>query len=144
MDVKWIRPGGDYADAAAIRTEVFVEEQGFPLEVELDELDASVRHIVLYNEEGEPVACGRIFPDPEDSETYILGRIAVKKILRGSGVGLLLMEEMEKEAAALGAKRASLGAQCQAQGFYAKAGYAPRGEIYLEEGCPHIHMEKAL
>jgi len=144
MKVKWIRPGEDYADAAALRTEVFVEEQGFPLEVEMDELDAHVHHIVLYNEEGRPVACGRIFPAPEDPEIYILGRIAVKKILRGTGTGRLLMAEMEKEAAALGAKRAGLGAQCQAQGFYAKAGYSPRGEIYLEEDCPHIHMEKIL
>jgi predicted GNAT family N-acyltransferase len=32
----------------------------------------------------------------------------------------------------------------QAEGFYLKQGYVPAGEIYLDEACPHIHMEKRI
>lgn len=35
-----------------------------------------------------------------------------------------------------------LSAQVQAQGFYEKLGYVASGEPYLDEHCPHIHMEK--
>ena len=43
-----------------------------------------------------------------------------------------------------GAKKASLSAQVQAQGFYESCGYTAEGDTYLDEHCPHIHMTKTL
>ena len=43
-----------------------------------------------------------------------------------------------------GGRKLALSAQIQAQGFYEKCGFAPMGEVYLDEFCPHIHMEKEL
>lgn len=141
---KWLCPGDPLDDAYAIRTEVFVEEQGFQREIEIDELDPLVHHLVLYGEDGKPAATGRVFPDSNEPGTFIIGRVAVRRCLRGSGVGRILMEELEKEARRRGARRIVLGAQLGAQPFYTKCGYSPFGEEYLEEHCRHVHMRKAL
>ena len=45
-------------DEMSIRTEVFVDEQGF--EDEYDEIDDESHHIILYDDEGKPAGCCRI------------------------------------------------------------------------------------
>lgn len=49
-------------DAESIRTEVFIEEQGFSNE--FDETDCIAEHIVFY-ENGTPAAVCRFYPDHE-------------------------------------------------------------------------------
>jgi len=142
--VKWILPGESPDDAFAVRKTVFVEEQGFSLEIELDEIDAVAHHVVFYDREDKPVGCGRIFPDKAEPGTWIIGRVAALAHLRGTGLGRLLIEEMERRAKALGAVKTVLGAQCRAAGFYRRMGYSPFGEHYYEEACEHVHMHKVL
>ena len=48
-------------DAKAIRQSVFVEEQGF--EYEFDDIDETALHLVLYDENDNPCATGRLFFD---------------------------------------------------------------------------------
>lgn len=127
-------------DARDIREQVFVAEQGFCHE--FDEIDQRAICLVLYDE-GLPVATGRLYPSDEPGE-YILGRIAVIKSHRGQNLGALVISLLEKRAQELGARCASLSAQCRAQGFYEKQGYHAEGETYLEEFCPHITMKKSL
>ena len=50
-------------DAESIRTEVFIEEQGFSNE--FDETDCIAEHIVFY-ENGPPAAVCRFYPDHEE------------------------------------------------------------------------------
>ena len=38
----------------------------------------------------------------------------------------------------------ALSAQVRASGFYEKLGYKKMGDIYYDEYCEHIHMEKSL
>ena len=45
-------------DALSIRKTVFVEEQGVPLDAEIDEYEDNSRHIILYHD-SEPAAVGR-------------------------------------------------------------------------------------
>ncbi len=127
-------------DARMIRQEVFVEEQGFVRE--FDETDAAACHVVLL-EDGVPAATGRTFPSGETG-VYTIGRVAVRKPWRGSGLGRRVIEELEACAQDAGARELVLSAQCQARGFYEKLGYAACGEIYLDEGCPHIAMYKRI
>lgn len=47
-------------DAGRLRTAVFVREQGIAADLEADALDASARHLVVYNRLGMPVATGRL------------------------------------------------------------------------------------
>ena len=131
-------------DAFAIREAVFVREQGFPRELEFDATDVRAWHLVLYSEERLPLATGRLYEDGEGENLWHLGRIAVVKEARGTGLGRLALLEMEKMADFLDARRLCLSAQQRARSFYEKLGYRPVGAEYLDEFCPHIRMEKSL
>ena len=125
-------------EAAKIREEVFVREQGF--REEFDTVDNSACHIVLFLD-GKAVATCRYF---SDGGSYKVGRIAVLKNYRGRNFGSAVLLEAEKQIAMLGGKSVILHSQLRACGFYEKLGYVPYGEIEPEEGCPHIWMKKEL
>lgn len=139
---KYLAPGDDLADAFAVRETVFVDEQGFSMELEIDGMDPNVHHVVLYHG-ARAVGTGRLFP-AEELGLYVIGRVAVLAEHRGGGTGRLLMKHLETLAEQVGANAVTLGAQCQAQGFYEKLGYEPYGDIYYDEHCPHVHMKKML
>lgn len=141
---KLLPPGAELTDAYAVRTSVFVNEQGFSAEIEIDDIDKTAYHIVMFDGP-KPIATGRVFPErPGNKDTYVIGRVAVLKRYRGEGVGFKLMATLEECAKSLGAKKAILGAQLQAKEFYEKCGYREYGEGYMEEQCPHVHMDKEL
>ena len=127
-------------DGKAIRFKVFVDEQGF--QNELDDIDNTALHLVLYVD-GTPAGAARMFTE-DGGKAYHLGRIAVLPEYRGLHLGAAIVEEMCKKAKELGAEKCELSAQCQAMGFYQKLGFKEEGETYLDEHCPHIHMEKRL
>lgn len=141
MDVKILRPGDDLSEALWIRDEVFTKEQGFS-NPDLDKFDAVACHVLLC-ENGSPVATGRVFHE-ETGGPFVLGRIAVLKAWRGHSLGRLLVEELEKIAAAQGAETLELGAQVYAVPFYQKCGFCPTGKRYMDEFCEHEMMLKRL
>lgn len=126
-------------DAKTVRRMVFVEEQGFT--DEFDETDRVAYHVVVYD--GEiPAATGRLFE--KGNGCWGVGRVAVQRAYRGKKLGRLVMDGLEEQARALGAERISLSSQLHARGFYETLGYRAHGEIYYEQHCPHIAMEKRL
>ncbi|MFV0527544.1 MAG: GNAT family N-acetyltransferase [Lachnospiraceae bacterium] len=127
-------------EAQQIRQEVFVEEQGF-LD-EFDEVDAQAFHVVLY-EDDRAIATGRLFDGPQPRQKMI-GRVAVRKSHRRQGQGERVMAALEELAAAQNALEIKLSAQMTAREFYEKLGYAAHGEIYPDQGCPHIAMTKKI
>lgn len=127
-------------DAKKIRTEVFVEEQGF--EIEFDDTDKIAKHIVGYNG-AKPVAVCRYFYDNEHN-SYMVGRIAVAKEYRGKHYGDKILSFAELKIKEDGVKTVSLSAQTRVSGFYEKQGYKKQGSEYLDEYCPHILMTKTL
>lgn len=129
-------------DAGRIRTEVFVKEQRIPAELEWDEADATSLHAVAYNRLGQPVATGRLLP--AEQGTAKIGRMAVHQALRGCGVGEQVLRALADASARRGDRAIELHAQRTAQSFYAKLGFATRGEPYEEAGIPHITMASAL
>ncbi len=126
-------------DEVRIRTDVFVEEQGFV--VEFDDDDAISTHIVLYDGD-VPVAVCRIIPG-KDGECHI-GRIAVVREYRGRGIGSAVVTEAEDVARSMGFRESLLSAQVRAKGFYETLGYEAFGDEYLDEYCPHVMMRKRL
>ena len=128
-------------DGAYIREEVFMKEQGF--ENEFDDIDERAYHTVLYVD-GAPAANGRLFTDDPERKIWTVGRIAVLKEMRKLHLGSDIMQILEEQCKAVGGERIQLSAQCQAQPFYEKCGYCASGEVYMDEHCPHIHMEKVL
>lgn len=142
IEAKWIAPGGEYEQAAQVRRAVFVEEQGYPLELEFDEIDQTAWHLVLL-EEGGPVAAARLAE--LEPGVWKPGRIAVLREHRKQHLGARLMEEILQKAGALGARELHIGAQVQAQGFYEKLGFHTCGEpVYMDVHIPHIDMIRRL
>lgn len=126
-------------DAVNIRTEVFVEEQGFKEEFDSD--DKTAIHLVGFLN-NKSVATSRIIKKSDTD--YLIGRIAVRKAYRKLGNGALIVNAAEKEIEALGGKRIYIHSQERAAGFYIKIGYLPTGERDYEEGCPHVMLKKDL
>jgi predicted GNAT family N-acyltransferase len=134
---QWIAPGGDLTDASTIRRIVFIEEQHVSEAEEWDGLDPHCDHIVLYAD-GKPAATGRIVW----AEPVLLGRIAVLREYRGTGLGAEVVNRLADKAFAKGANEVHLHAQVHARGFYEKLGFTAYGDIYEEAGIPHISMCK--
>ena len=126
-------------EAKAIRTAVFVGEQGF--ETEFDDIDDVARHIVMYDGERAGATC-RYYKGKGGE--YHIGRIAVVRGERGKNYGAAVLAEGERAAAEEGGTLAVVSAQVRARGFYEKQGYSAVGGEYLDESCPHIKMVKPL
>ena len=124
--------------AQSLRIEVFVVEQGVPVELEWDEADEVSTHAVAYDEEGQPVATGRLLPDGH------IGRMAVRKSARGQGIGAQVLRALLEEAKRLGYRELVLHAQTHAVEFYARHGFDLRGEEFMEAGIPHRIMTLTL
>jgi len=126
------------AVAQAIRYAVFVIEQKIPASLEWDEMDAVCMHAVAIDEQGLGLGTGRLLPDGH------IGRMAVKKGARGSGVGGVILEALAKAAQQRGDTVVKLNAQTSAEGFYARHGFSRDGEEFVEAGIPHIGMQRVL
>lgn len=124
-----------------IREKVFIDEQGFTTEFDGD--DEIAVHLVMFDENDNPVATCRIFKDCEEG-TYVLGRLAVIKEYRSKRLGSALLNEAERYVKENGGKCIVLHAQQRVAGFYKKAGFKKFGDIEYDEGCPHILMKKYL
>ena len=125
------------AHASPIRFRVFVEEQGVPREIELDEHDPACVHAVVF-EDGQAVATGRLLPDGH------IGRMAVLKQWRGRGLGSILLKLLMEHAKQAGHAEVAVSAQVHAVPFYRAHGFVPVGEEYLEAGIRHQAMKRAL
>lgn len=141
MNYSFYEGKSNFSPVYEIRNAVFVKEQGFSFESEFDDKDETSLHL-LVTEGDIPVGTARMFFD--DEVTCHLGRICILKEHRGKNIGAGIMEALCKKAKELGAEKAVLGAQVRASGFYEKQGFTRRGEIFMDEFCPHIMMEKKL
>lgn len=137
--VRVIGGEADWQGALAVRHAVFVVEQGVPLELERDELDASAVHVMAASG-GEVVGTARL---TRESELRI-GRVAVLPSWRRRGVAGMLVSALEAEARRLGAGEVSLHSQSYVQSLYAKLGYEVAGEPFVEAGIDHVLMIKRL
>jgi YbgC/YbaW family acyl-CoA thioester hydrolase len=128
--------------AQAIRTEVFIDEQKIPAEMEWDAADAGCVHAVAYNRFGLALATGRLLQHVPGVAK--IGRMAVRQAMRGSGVGRHVLDALMKAARARGDREAILHAQANAVSFYLRAGFVTRGPEFDEAGIPHVEMVRTL
>ena len=154
---------GDAADSAAqstragiadVRLEVFVVEQGVPFSLEIDARDdlATTIHVLARGADDAPLAAGRLLIDPVRSGVVHLGRLAVRRACRGTGLGARMVSALEDAAWRAAAARDDgtavtviLSAQEQAMGFYERCGYAAvTGESYLDAGIAHQDMARVI
>jgi predicted GNAT family N-acyltransferase len=131
---------GDLEACLALRFAVFVDEQGVPEEEERDALDDRAVHLLAVRD-GVPVGCARIVFDGDSAK---IGRVCVLRDARRTGVGVALMRVALDSAKARGARRAKLGAQLHALGFYEALGFAAYGDEFQDGGMPHRMMVRDL
>ena len=122
------------AAAEPVRFAVFVEEQKVPVEIELDEFDPVSLHALAIDADGAVLGTGRLLPDGH------IGRMAVRRQARGSGVGSALLRALMEAARARGDREVVLSAQTHAIAFYARFGFVAEGEQYDDAGIPHQLM----
>jgi predicted GNAT family N-acyltransferase len=155
LDVRRVTGEDDLASAFALRTDVFVVEQHVPPEEELDAADRSptTTHVVA-EVDGAVVGTGRLLTDPAHPGEVHIGRVAVARRARGTGVGEAVMAALEEIALAEHAVagddggrcvRVLLSAQEQALGFYRRLGYVVDDDRrYLDAGIWHRDAVKVL
>jgi YbgC/YbaW family acyl-CoA thioester hydrolase len=130
------------ADATALRTAVFAQEQGIALNLMSDSADEAGFHVVAYNGLGQAVATGRL--TRRDDAVSQIGRLAVHRALRGSGVGTQVLQVLVDGAKRRGDAEVMLLAQRSAQGFYERTGFTARGAYFEEAGIAHLEFLKRL
>lgn len=132
----------DYADAGddlqAVREIVFVQEQKVPAEMERDALDPQCVHVIARTAEGLAIGTGRLTPD------HRIGRMAVLREWRGNGVGDAMLLALIEQARERGWREVGLNAQASAITFYARHGFLPHGERFMEAGIEHLAMRRVL
>lgn len=171
--VGFVTARGDDADPALdwvrraiadVRLEVFVGEQAVPFALEIDARDflATTIHVLAVGADGAALGAGRLLRDPARPGRVHLGRLAVRRIARGTGLGARLVAALEAAAPTALALAPGAGApgpaipggagitvvlaaQEQAMGFYERCGYREvGGGRYLDAGIWHRDMARTL
>ena len=121
-----------------VRHAVFVVEQHVPEALEWDEADYQSIHALAEDESGAPIGCGRLLP------TGYIGRMAVVEAWRKRGVGAALLRRLVDLARTDGHGEVRLHAQIDAVPFYARYGFTPVGETFVEVEIVHQTMRRSL
>jgi predicted GNAT family N-acyltransferase len=126
------------AQARRIRFEVFVVEQGVPLDLEIDSADPGGVHALASRPGGPALGTGRLLFDGH------IGRMAVAREARGLGVGAAVLRALMQAARERGHREVELHAQVHAQAFYERFGFAVIGPEFDDCGIPHVTMRAEL
>jgi predicted GNAT family N-acyltransferase len=140
MDIQLFNWGQAEDLALPVRLQVFVKEQGVPLDLEVDEYDPIAKHAVIFDD-GVPIGTGRVFKKNPNSETFFIGRLCILKKYRDMGYGQELMATLIKHARQQSAQTCCLHAQTISQFFYKKFGFIATGDTFMEAGIEHIQMQ---
>lgn len=131
----------DFFRLIRLREEVFVIEQGVPLEIELDDADDRAIHFVAISRR-EVIGTARLVVKGRSGhgKSGKIGRMAVRKDWRGKGVGTALIDFIKKSSKRKKLIALYLHAQESALSFYEALGFRTEGERFYEAGIPHRKM----
>lgn len=132
----------DIAACRAIRREVFINEQGVPEADEMDDLDAGAIHLLALGDDGQPLGTARLLIQGQVGK---IGRVAVRKPARGTGLGARLIEaSVDALRQVPGVTRLKLSAQTHVIPFYERFSFTAQGPEYDDAGIPHRDMIRDL
>jgi predicted GNAT family N-acyltransferase len=129
------------ASVIQLRRDVFVVEQLCPLEDEPDAHDPSALHVCAVVD-GIVIGCARILT--KGPNVAKIGRVAVARQARKSGVGAIVMRTAILYARSLGYEQAYLESQTHAIPFYERLGFAAYGPEFDDCNIPHRKMNLEL
>ncbi|AGB42489.1 putative acyltransferase [Halobacteroides halobius DSM 5150] len=142
MKVKVINSEGDLDRALNLRKEVFVAEQGVPLDLEVDGNDQEAIHFIVENN-GQLIGTCRLMKS--NSQVAKLERMAIKSKYRKQGVGSKLITEVIDFAQSNNFKKLILHSQLQAKEFYLKHDFEiASNQVIKEAGIDHFKMKMEL
>lgn len=125
-----------------LRSEVFVVEQNCPYQ-DLDNKDQKSFHLLYYVND-ELAGCTRLLPSGLSYDEISIGRVVIAPSHRGLGLGKKLMEvSISGCEEKFGKAPIRISAQYHLSNFYQSLGFTEQGEVYDEDGIPHIEMLKA-
>ena len=121
-----------------IRTEVFINEQMVPPDLEWDGYDSDCWHVMAVTDLGDPIGTARLLYDGH------IGRMAVLSDYRRQGVGSAMLKQLLILARHQGITELILNAQTNAIEFYQRHGFSICSDEFLDAGIPHRAMRKTL
>lgn len=131
--------GRDVYEILQLRVDVFVVEQECPYH-EIDGNDYEALHIIYRDERGVG-AYARLLPAGVNYDAPSIGRVIVRKDLRGGGFAHTLMENaLNYMLKRWQPEKINLQAQTHLAYFYEGHGFTVISESYLEDGIPHVDM----
>jgi predicted GNAT family N-acyltransferase len=141
VTMRWSEGAEDLQGAIRVRKVVFCDEQGVPVEEELDGRDEEALHLVVLEPGGRVIATLRLLFDGEVAK---VGRVAVEATWRRRGIASLMLDAALVKAREHGSSRARLAAQLVAVELYEKAGFTVESEIFQEAEIDHVWMGRDL
>ena len=136
----------DLNESFELRKQVFIVEQGCPIEEEFDEFDDLNRmgkdsfHFNVYKD-NICVSTSRILINKMlDKQSAKIQRVCVLKDYRGSGIGLFMMSHLHRFLINKNISNITLSSQDNAIEFYKKLGYTEIEGEYLEAWIIHKKM----
>lgn len=124
-----------------LRSEVFVVEQNCVYQ-DIDSKDLKALH-VLGLLDGKIVAYSRLFGAGDYFTSASIGRVVISEAYRDRKWGHeLLTESINAISNIFGTGQITISAQLYLKKFYESHGFVQDGTDYLEDGIPHIKMNR--
>lgn len=124
-----------------LRSQVFVVEQNCIYQ-DVDAKDQKSLHIFGVKND-KIIGYARIFKPSDYFENASIGRVVVAASERKLGYGMDLMEvSITAIKSNFKVNKITISAQVYLKKFYQSLGFNQVGEEYLEDGIPHIRMDK--
>jgi len=126
-----------------LRAEVFVvEQQCVYLDVDGQDLLGDTCHLMAWQEQ-RLVAYLRLLDPVQQGGAVVIGRVVTAPSVRGQGLGHeMMLQALGHAEEKWPGQPMYLSAQAHLQGYYGRYGFEPVGEVYLEDGIPHIGMHR--
>ena len=124
-----------------LRSEVFGVEQKCVYQ-DMDNKDQHCYHMMCWQKD-QLVAYTRLVPPGISYSEPSIGRVVTSRDVRGTGLGKTLVEKSIAEILKIyGKSPIKIGAQLYLKKFYESFDFEQTGDIYDEDGIPHIHMTR--
>jgi len=124
-----------------LRSEVFGVEQNCVYQ-DMDNKDQFCFHMMCWKD-NRLVAYTRLVPPGVSYTEPSIGRVVTSPDVRRSGLGKTLVEKSITEILKIyGKSPIKIGAQLYLKKFYESFDFEQSGDIYDEDGIPHIHMTR--
>lgn len=122
------------------RSQIFMLEQGITC-LDMDDKDYESFHF-FYEQDKRVCAYMRAFYLDEEKTCVKIGRVL--SLEHKNGLGSALTRDTFDYLKNIGVKKVVVSAQKGAVGFYEKMDFDAVSDEYLEEGIPHIEMQRNL